>query len=371
MTEKNLWHYSRQDLACQYLDVLDTGITNRMTLFAPRRMGKTEFLLFDLAPEADRRGYDLVYISLWDDVNAPHRAMLAALHTAMAWRSKRRSAIHAVLHAAVRKVKIDSMFGVGAELEFADEPQVPARNDLEELGQLLEQLSRRKKRLLLLLDEIQHLSTAKQFAPLSYSLRTTLDRLAPRVKVVFTGSSRTGIRAMFHDHAAPFYHFSDQMPFPNLGQTFIDFLAKVFRRVTKRNLDKEAMWQCFERLDYSPFYLRQVIKALIFDPELSPEQAYKDVLELIATENNYERRWNKLKPLDQQVYLTILDNEPLFTDRQLQHFGKAVGRGALPRSTVQRSVQRLIAARLISAGSRGEYINEAPGFAAWSKKTRR
>jgi len=43
------WHFPRDAFAASILDTLDSGIVSAITLFAPRRMGKTEFVCTDLA----------------------------------------------------------------------------------------------------------------------------------------------------------------------------------------------------------------------------------------------------------------------------------------------------------------------------------
>ena len=48
------------------MNAFATGITGALALFAPRKMGKTEFVLMDLAPEAEERGYQVAYCSFWN-----------------------------------------------------------------------------------------------------------------------------------------------------------------------------------------------------------------------------------------------------------------------------------------------------------------
>lgn len=43
-----IWHYHRPALAKIYLDTLNAGLVTTTTIFAPRRAGKTSFLLKDL-----------------------------------------------------------------------------------------------------------------------------------------------------------------------------------------------------------------------------------------------------------------------------------------------------------------------------------
>ena len=55
-----LWHFPRPDLASAYLATLNAGLVTSTTIFAPRRTGKTVFLLRDLKPLAESEGYTVV-----------------------------------------------------------------------------------------------------------------------------------------------------------------------------------------------------------------------------------------------------------------------------------------------------------------------
>ncbi|PTB96028.1 hypothetical protein C9993_09970, partial [Marinobacter sp. Z-F4-2] len=61
------WHFPRRELTDQFLSTFASGVSNTLTLFAPRRMGKTEFILFDLIPEAHEQDYRPIYVSFWDN----------------------------------------------------------------------------------------------------------------------------------------------------------------------------------------------------------------------------------------------------------------------------------------------------------------
>ena len=61
------WHYPRAELAGHYLRTLDVGLSNNLTLFSPRRMGKTEFLRADLGPAAAASGWRVFYFSFMLD----------------------------------------------------------------------------------------------------------------------------------------------------------------------------------------------------------------------------------------------------------------------------------------------------------------
>ena len=362
----DIWHYPRAELASQYLDVLKTGLTHRLALFAPRRMGKTEFLVLDLAPAASRRRYWVIYVSLWADVNAPHHALLDALREAVESSAQKRFSLRKVMDSAVKKVRVDSGLGVGAEVEFADAPSAPSKSELAEIKKLLQTLAaKRPGKVLLLLDEVQHLTTHERFVPLQYALRTALDVLRGQVNVVFTGSSRLGMRRMFGDSQAPFYLFAEQLPFPHLDREFVTFLGQTFKRVTKRTLDEGAVWSYFERLSYNPFYLANIIKLIALNPELSFDNAYQRVFEAMASQNDYAGRWRRMKPVDRLVYSVVADAKPLYSAQQLKTFSTQLGK-TMSAPAVQKSVRRLLHAHMISpTDERGRYVTEFPGFAEW------
>ncbi len=284
MATHDPWHFSRDAFALDLVKHLYMGLASRLTLVAPRRKGKTEFLLFDLAPAAGKAGYEVVYASLWGSVNAPQQSILDALRMAIEAKRERRSATSKVFAAAVSKVKVAAI-GIGAEIELADKAARVSGDDLAAIDRAIEDLHiEQGGKLLLIFDEIQHLATDKAFAPLIYGLRTSLDRRRD-IRVVFSGSSRGGIRRMFGDQKAPFFGFSSEVELPDLDQAFTDFLARTFLDVTGRTIDRGALLEQFMRLDRIPFYVREALTLMALEPALSLEDAMERLLNAIAEQN--------------------------------------------------------------------------------------
>ena len=55
------WHFRRDELAEQVFATLTHGPAQPLSLSVPRRTGKTEFLVQDLAPHAEARGHRVIY----------------------------------------------------------------------------------------------------------------------------------------------------------------------------------------------------------------------------------------------------------------------------------------------------------------------
>lgn len=72
---KDIWHYPRTALAEQVMSLFNSGLSHALTFFAPRRKGKTEFLLKDIAPLAKEQGYQVFYFSFLDSTNDTQNAL--------------------------------------------------------------------------------------------------------------------------------------------------------------------------------------------------------------------------------------------------------------------------------------------------------
>jgi uncharacterized protein len=77
------WHFARHALARRYLRQLIQGPGDPLVLVNVRRIGKTTFLLKDLAPAALEAGMLPVYIDLWQNRADPLAAINYALQEAI------------------------------------------------------------------------------------------------------------------------------------------------------------------------------------------------------------------------------------------------------------------------------------------------
>lgn len=180
------WHFPRPELATHYLNLLELGISSSLAIIAPRRKGKTLFVLQDLAPLAQKIKSIPVYASLWQNINAPHEGLVMALEQAIE-AIDNRSRLTRLLNAKIRKTTVSNELLGKMEVEFADNPSKPSSKELTTLERLLRELEKKvgNKSVLLLIDEVQHLSTSSAFDPLTHTLRTMLDKRQGRVKTIF------------------------------------------------------------------------------------------------------------------------------------------------------------------------------------------
>ncbi len=256
-------YFPRSELAQRLLISLKDGITHALTLFAPRRMGKTQFLLNDIEPKAEEMGFNVFYFSFMEqaDDNKTQQAFVYALLDFLNKITQGKSKLIDTLKS------IKSLDILGVELnEQEEQAQINVSRLLNEIAEKSE------KPILMLLDEVQELARSKGNEGLVRSLRTGLDVNQSKIKVIFTGSSTNGLKAMFNDNKAPFFHFAHALNFPHLDKSFTDFLADIYEQRTGKQLDKTAFYQTFERFHFTPLYMRAITQDMIINPDLTLDE---------------------------------------------------------------------------------------------------
>jgi hypothetical protein len=357
---KDIWHFPRGDLAERILGMFDTGLSNALIFFAPRRMGKTEFLRKDIMPIAEKNNWLVFYFSFLDTEENAGREFIAAL-TQLGQESE---------EGALPKVtKLSGKaLGIEGSVEFGDKN----KKDQLDIKTLFARLSKKHK-ILLLMDEVQSLanntSHAKANAQFIAGLRTGLDMYKDHVKVIFTGSSQEGLRRMFSQSKAPFFHFGQNLPFPSFDRQFTDHLVQVFKQATQRALDKEALWEMFSGdLQYTPQLARSLVERLVLNPGLSLEEAKSGLLTEIYSGRAFVETWEKCPVLERMLLSYISrDGTLLFSEKIREEIAEKLGVAALSIPTMQSTLRVLQRKNLIgqSAGRGEGYFIDDPNFKNW------
>lgn len=362
------WHFARRDFTGRVLTLLVDGPGQALTLFAPRRTGKTEFLLQDLAPLAGERGHRVIYASFWQAPLSPLAVLLHAVETSLERGSfadrVRRSAL--ALAPALKLSAPGS--GVAAEVDLTALRGRPPDELLLHLDDLLDRVSRRGPATVLLLDEVQELARSRANAPLVAALRTSLDRRSARLRTVFTGSSREGLAAMFSARQAPFFHFATPIDLPALGDAFVDHMLTGFRRVSRRRLPRSPLLAAFERLHANPHYFRLLLDTLLHDPDLDVEAALARVRDRLAVDLGYPATWLALTPLQRAAARILAGGGARpFSQPFRDLIGKTLGEPATTPGRVQAALRRLDRLGVADTHT-GSWALVDPEFAAWIRE---
>lgn len=358
------WHYPRTDLAQRYMSAFDIGITGALALFAPRRMGKTEFLLLDLAPEAEARGYQVGYCSFWNLQDNPARALRIALESISQkgdWREKWSS----YLGVASSEVSA-TIAGAGFKVQARPVSSTVLQDDLLAMIERFGKLARHKKRTLLLLDEVQHLADTSH-ASLVATLRTQFEEHRQKLHVVYTGSSRDGLQRMFRDRKAPMFHAAQQVDFPHLESEFVAFMLNAFEQASQRKLSLAQATRIFARMNHNPALFHHLLRHMVIKGVWDISAGYENFRDLVDVEADYKAVWAQCKPIDQAVLRLLVQKTELglYTDEARRFVGDDVGTEPVSQKAIQNAIDRLRSNQILYSPGRGEWEFEDPGLKDW------
>lgn len=354
---KSILFFHRIPYAQKLLNSLKDGITHAFTLFAPRRMGKTQFLLQDVAPLAEQQGFNVFYFSFMDSRNPVSDFQQALYQFA---RNIQTGGKAKTFLSGINKIEV---LGLAVEREITQE-EAPRISDVIAL------IAADSRPSLLLLDEVQELARLPETDGLIRSLRTGLDVHQDQVKTIFTGSSTNGLRAIFNDNKAPFFHFAHALDFPTLGQEFTDFLAEIYHDRTGNCLDSGELFALFQRLHFTPMYLRRIIEDMIIDPALNLTEAAQKRIAELGAEDREAGQWEQMKPLERAIIRDIAAASSLspYSQENRQKYAALLGVEAVSSSSVQGAIRRMERQDWISRDVGGKLSVNNPLLKTWIRE---
>ena len=364
--EPDTWHFARADLARSYLDAFGLKLSSARGLFARRRMGKTEFLRRDLLPAARQRGYLVAYTNLWDSRAAPDSALLSALSDALEPQGVK--AVLTKLGRPVRRLKASARIP-GLEGAVEAELAAPRGDTAGALREVMKQLDRQKKPLLLAIDEAQVLARTVH-SDFAHSLRAALDIRKLRIKVIFAGSSETTLREMFARASEPFYNWATLEPFPLLGDEFVSFTVKLMNSMIKNKLTVEQGRQAFEALHRTPeFFKRFIERYMLYQPQ-GADAALAHTRASVFSDEHFLNQWNDMNASDRAVVTLLARGEAdLHGAHSLTLLSSWLGKPAT-KNTVAQALKRLQTHNVVARLAVGHYRVEDEAFAEWLRRRR-
>jgi len=195
--------------------------------------------------------------------------------------------------------------------------------------------------LLLMLDEVQGLA-AHEHLPFVAALRTSLDKRRETVRTIFTGSSMDGLRAMFSNRQAPFFHFGSNIELPQLGEEFVRHVLAAHKTATTREVPFEPAMAFFMQVDRSPFMMRNVLERMALYPDDDFETAASKIRQELAERQGFPALWSGLNPLAQAVLVEIVQGETSLTSKDARsRMGGATGEEDVSPGRVSGAIRTL------------------------------
>lgn len=305
----SFWHYPRQSLTGKLVQSFTVGLINSFILFAPRRLGKTEFLLHDLKPALEQNGFKTIYFSFYDASTSKIQSLINII----------KSEIKQDFFTTVKLKEVNLPW---CKFSFTD-GQINT-NDMN-ISEILAALSYQvinsgQSGLVLLLDEIQELQMVPDSEHFVSGLRTALDINKETIRVIFTGSSQNGLKKMFANSKAPFFHFGTNIDLPKFEKDFTDYLVDRFFERIQVPIDKDELYNIFIKVDRITAHIRQIINMLLLEPNITLLDAYNDYMKQMYNPEIIENDWNQISDTEKAIYLWTLQNKSNFYGEPFKEF---------------------------------------------------
>lgn len=379
------WHYNRLDLAEEYLRQVGLGPVFRKVLVGARRTGKTAFLIKDIIPKSEELGFHPVYINMRDNRDAPHETIISKLNDHIkALSSSSKESIKQLMKSEVTNFEINAGVAKATIDTSTVKPQLVSSSHVTQISDALIRLNQlvdaSDKRLIFILDEIQHLNSTNEFIPIQSCLRTNFDTYH-ETSVIFAGSSWGGVAEMFNTQTKsfkvsgktvvvemPFFDSACLTQLPLLDGGFVEYLMGVIKLGLDIDyFDVDELKKCFQVYDYSPFLFRRLLEQLI-SRTLTLEDAHKSILLSIREHNRIDETLKRMNLIDKLVYMQIYcDIQPLSSDsvnwyiRQIKDIEKNEISFDKARNSATASVRKLERNKIVTI-HKNEYFFEITGL---------
>lgn len=361
------WHYPRTVFAEKVYSLLANGPIQGVSIFGPRRTGKTRFLTHDLAPLAEDNGHRVVYASLWQTLKSPLSILLYEFDRALRAGSFI-DRVKSIASDIAPNFTIKSPDGTAEmEIDLSKFNGKASKEHLLLLDQYCERLASDSKPAFLLFDEFQEIEKTDDSATVIAALRTSLDKRADNLVAVFTGSSQAGLRQVFSARQAPFFRFATPIDLPEMDDKFAEHQLKALHSVSKVKVEMKKALDIFHRLNRNPlFFQRWLMKVAIY-PDLSEDLSIDAVQADLATEFGFYKLWLELNP-NQRIVARLLAMriDKIYGNSGSQFIEDLTKSKPPTKSALQAAIARLSRLGILDKWE-GEWRIGDPLFESWIK----
>ncbi len=354
--QTTLPYFARPDLLESVTRLLLSGAN--VTLFAPRRHGKTSFVRHDLLPALHEAGWFAARVDLWRNRENPELGLVEGLES-VAYAAPPRIPLARPLSLASLRASF-KVPGVDIEGNWspASGPTPHPEASLENrLANALHLIADRGTHALIVLDEFQALA-GKGSDNFVAAFRTALQDVEGRLSVFFTGSSRDGLMKLFSRSKAPLFRSAESVTLPNLSDDFVDSRADYLNEIASIQVDRDALKLLFPRLCYTPLFLNEIVRLLLVRGDADVDAA---VLEWYRSkyENEYSEWFASLADVESAiiVWLAMSGQKSVYTEEAREFVREFIEEDTAPSTArVQTAIRRLTAHQVLDpTGVNGSY----------------
>ncbi|WP_313458793.1 hypothetical protein [Stenotrophomonas sp.] len=354
--QTTLPYFARPDLLESVTRLLLSGAN--VTLFAPRRHGKTSFVRYDLLPALHEAGWFAARIDLWRNRENPELGLVEGLE-AVAYATPPRSALMrpmnlSSLRATFKVPGVDIQGNWSPATGPTPHPEASLEN---RLANALHLIAERGTHSLVALDEFQALAS-KGSDNFVAAFRTVLQDVEGRLSVFFTGSSRDGLMRLFNRSRAPLFRSAESLTLPNLGDAFVDSRADYLDEVAGVKVDRDALKLFFPRLCYTPLFLNEIVRIMLVRGTADLDAAVREWYRA-KFDDEYAHWFAALQDVESavMVWLATSGQKTVYSEEAREAMRQYIEADAVPTtSRVQTAIRRLTGEQALEpTGVNGEY----------------
>lgn len=274
-----------------------------LALFAPRRYGKTTWILLELQSFAEVWNVDFAYINLWSDRSDPVGTLATGLEIAAGLRPDDRN---------TRVIQRDSsanVFGFNARQGYPTVTTEIAVRVKAAMGAL----AKLERRTLLVMDEFQAIAEADQDRVAISAFRTALEHHGDQIVALFAGSVRSALIRLFRSRCEPLLEQATLIELPALGEDFARDRAAGLRERARTDLSEREVLDAFVTLGRSPLLLNEALTELAVRADLNLDAAVAEAIETRGSAD-YGAQMAGLPDLDRDLLARIATGKRLDSD---------------------------------------------------------
>ncbi|MDP1995041.1 MAG: ATP-binding protein [Ignavibacteria bacterium] len=329
---------------------------NHLILISPRRYGKTS-LISKVIKEIDRT---VIFLDLQLLANTED---FAAQLLKRVYRIYPFEKLKQILK-TFRIIPNISINPMNNEVDISFQPVSSTSILVEDVLNLIERVSDKKKKLIVVFDEFQEIKNIEK--ELDRKLRTIIQH-HQKINYVFLGSQESLMRDIFEKKKSPFYHFGYVLPLDKIpDQEFLAYLSSGLATVTVNF--EETVKGILDITKAHPYYTQQLaftVWELLKDAreiENPVEQAVEEIIRY--HDMDYERLWNTINRTDMKILIgmSLSESTPLSSEFSKKYFAGA-------SSTIFSGLKRLALTGLVIKSKFGYEIDD-PFFKRWIKNRR-
>lgn len=338
-----------------------------VVLIGPRRFGKTSFILNTLK-KLNADSHPFLFVDIFNITS--HRDFLHQILRALKSRKTWKDSIKALFESIPKlRPKISTQIDVYTgqpSFDFTLDTTLSSESDVKEMIQdVLSNLEKLGKGLILAIDEFQKITEIEDSGWLEATLRTHMQQLR-HTSFIFTGSRKSVIYDMLNHPARPLYKFCQPVEFPSFGKEFTDWIIQRFA-VVGIKCDPQAIEHLRKIVQDTPNYVQMVCFHLVaLGIDHVSIKTIDDTLKIVVQQNAYayQTLLNSLTPTQQRTLrLAAKEGKQLFAKDQLAKY--EIASSAALSSAIKALKDKEILDE--ESGRRGSVIFDDPLFAIWLK----